>query len=212
MAAAQADAAAGAGAPPLAPLERARAFVALLRCGGNYDEPVLEGLEVAEASAGRVLCRMRAARKHANRYGTMHGGCIATLVDVIGSAAIITQADRGGVSLSITTHYLRPMAIGEVVEIEATVAKIGKQIGTAVVSLRDAASGALVAQGTHVKALVPHSDSGPALRAMAGEMRREEQQQQQQQEQPGTRLGPPGGGGAARPPPVPPLVQPRSRL
>jgi hypothetical protein len=38
----------------------------------------------------------------------------ATLVDVIGSAAIITQADRGGVSLSISTHYLAPMPIGDV--------------------------------------------------------------------------------------------------
>jgi hypothetical protein len=35
-----------------------------------------------------------------------------------------------------------------------TQAQIGKQIGTAVVSLRDATTGALVAQGTHVKALV----------------------------------------------------------
>jgi len=49
----------------------------------------------------------------------------ATLVDVIGSAAIVTQADRGGVSLSINTNYLSPCPIGKVVEIEAVVAKVG---------------------------------------------------------------------------------------
>ncbi|KIY93362.1 acyl-CoA thioesterase 13 [Monoraphidium neglectum] len=162
---------------PPTPLERAQAFLELLRGGQNYDEPVLDGLTLERAWDGGIVCRLQAARKHANRYGTMHGGCIATLVDVIGSAAIITQADRGGVSLSISTHYLAPMPIGDVVEIEATVAKIGKQIGTAVVSLRDATTGALVAQGTHVKALVPHSDSGPAMRALVAEQRRTKQQQ-----------------------------------
>jgi hypothetical protein len=46
----------------------------------------------------------------------VHGGCIATLVDVIGSAAIVTLADRGGVSVSINTTYLSPAPIGQASE------------------------------------------------------------------------------------------------
>jgi acyl-coenzyme A thioesterase PaaI-like protein len=33
----------------------------------------------------------------------------ATLVDVVGSAALVTLSDRGGVSLAINTLYLNPM-------------------------------------------------------------------------------------------------------
>jgi hypothetical protein len=35
--------------------------------------------------------------------------CAATLVDVVGSAALVTLSDRGGVSLAIHTLYLNPM-------------------------------------------------------------------------------------------------------
>jgi hypothetical protein len=33
----------------------------------------------------------------------------ATLVDVVGSAALVTLSDKGGVSLAINTLYLNPM-------------------------------------------------------------------------------------------------------
>jgi hypothetical protein len=36
----------------------------------------------------------------------------ATLVDVVGSAALVTLSDRGGVSLAINTLYLNPMPGG----------------------------------------------------------------------------------------------------
>lgn len=62
------DAAAqGAGGAPTA-LERCELFLELLRGGGNYDESVLDGLEVLEAAPGRVVCRLPAAPKHANRW------------------------------------------------------------------------------------------------------------------------------------------------
>jgi acyl-coenzyme A thioesterase PaaI-like protein len=64
---------------PPTPLERAQAFLELLRGGQNYDEPVLDGLTLERAWDGGIVCRLQAARKHANRYGTMHGGCIGGL-------------------------------------------------------------------------------------------------------------------------------------
>jgi acyl-coenzyme A thioesterase 13 len=109
----------------------------------------------------------------------MHGGCIATLIDVIGTVAIATVADRSGVSLSITVNYLSPGPVGGAVEIESTVAKSGKQNAVAAVELRDAATGALVAFGTHTKAMVPQSDLGP-LWALANALELQTQQTQQQ--------------------------------
>ena len=58
------------------PLQRAAAFFDALRAGSTYDAAALDGLELIDASPGRVLCRVVCAPQHANSYGTMHGGCI----------------------------------------------------------------------------------------------------------------------------------------
>jgi len=118
----------------------------------------------------------------------MHGGCIATLIDVIGTVAIATLADRSGVSLSITVNYLSPGPVGGAVEVESTVAKSGKQNAVAAVELRDAATGALVAFGTHTKAMVPQSDLRP-LWALADAL-----EPQTQTQQPGREARSRGGG------------------
>lgn len=63
-----------------------------------YDEPRLpgfeshavKGLRFVTASKGRVEFRMVVTKDHINYVGTLHGGCIATLVDVVGSAAILS--------------------------------------------------------------------------------------------------------------------------
>ncbi len=48
--------------------------------------------------------------------------CIAaTLVDVVGSAALVTVSERSGVSLNITVDYLRPGQAGEDVLVDAQV-------------------------------------------------------------------------------------------
>lgn len=65
----------------------------------------------------------------------------ATLVDVVGSAAIVTISDRGGVSLGINTLYLNPMPSGEDVLIDAHVIKMGKDIATVEVLLKRESTG-----------------------------------------------------------------------
>ena len=46
----------------------------------------------------------------------------ATLVDVVGSAALVTVSERSGVSLNISVDYLRPGQAGEEVLVDAKVA------------------------------------------------------------------------------------------
>jgi len=45
----------------------------------------------------------------------------ATLVDVVGSAALVTVSERSGVSLNISVDYLRPGQAGEDVLVDAKV-------------------------------------------------------------------------------------------
>ena len=77
----------------------------------------------------------------------------ATLVDVIGSAAIMTIAEHSGVSLQISIDYLSELPAGEECEASATVSHLGKSTATASVELRVKRTGRLAARGTHVKFL-----------------------------------------------------------
>ncbi len=45
----------------------------------------------------------------------------ATLVDVVGSAALVTVSERSGVSLNISVDYLRPGQAGDDVLVDAQV-------------------------------------------------------------------------------------------
>lgn len=57
-------------------------------------------VEVLSASPGKVVCEMRVDEEHTNRGGTLHGGLIATLVDVISTMAIM-YTERGAPGVSV---------------------------------------------------------------------------------------------------------------
>lgn len=118
-----------------------------------FDTTALQGITDIRASPGRCTCRLPVAPRIQNRNGMLHGGCTATIVDVVGTAALLTLAPRGGVSLTINTNYLTSMPGGSgcVVFIDAQVLRVGRTIAVVQVDLRNDANGVLVAQGTHVK-------------------------------------------------------------
>lgn len=84
-----------------------------------FDTTALKGIYDIHAEHGRVTCKMPVHARVQNRNGHLHGGCTATLVDVVGTAALLTISPRGGVSLSINTNYLDPMPGGGVVLVDA---------------------------------------------------------------------------------------------
>jgi acyl-coenzyme A thioesterase PaaI-like protein len=52
----------------------------------------------------------------------------ATLVDTVGTAALLTVGKKSGVSLNININYLNPMPAGEDVEVDARVIKVCSQL------------------------------------------------------------------------------------
>lgn len=130
---------------------------------GHFDTTALQGLTDISAERGKITCRLPVAARLQNRYNTLHGGCIATLVDTVGTAALLTVSARSGVSLNINVNYLRGMPGGGDVVIEAKVVKVGKNIATIDVVLKDQGSGKLVAQGTHVKYM---ADNQPEITSL----------------------------------------------
>ena len=111
-------------APPARPLaggtpEAARAFLDTLLSSDSFDRTALEGLKDARFSEGRCRCAFPVGVEKTNRYGTLHGGCIATLVDVVSTAALVTQSDHPGVSVNIDVAYMSPGPAGEEVQVDA---------------------------------------------------------------------------------------------
>lgn len=86
-----------------------------------FDTTALIGLKDIQATPGRVTAVLPVHKRVQNRYGTLHGGAIATLIDVVGTAALLTVGQKGGVSLAINSNYLSPMPGGGEVLIDAKV-------------------------------------------------------------------------------------------
>lgn len=112
---------------------------------------VLRGITSLQAFKGKVTCSIKVTPDVANRFGGLHGGCIATIVDTIGTAAMVTVQERSGVSTHISVDYLSPSPLGTWVDIEAEVVKAGRSVSLVRVTLTNRDTGKVVAVGTHQK-------------------------------------------------------------
>jgi uncharacterized protein (TIGR00369 family) len=109
------------------------------------------GVSVEAASAGEVVLGWNAGPEHRNLQGLVHGGVLATLVDIAMGLAIrsVVGPARRHVTIDLTVRYLRPAAPGPI-RATGTVIRVGSQIGFAEGSVTDGAGRLLVrASGTY---------------------------------------------------------------
>ena len=114
----------------------------------------LAGLELLEAAGGKARLRLPVSPAVENINHTLHGGAIATLVDVAGTIAIMS-GDRGGRPGVTTDLNVSYFASGQgTVTAEAVVLKNGRTLAFVTVDIhRD--DGVLVAQGRMTKHMGP---------------------------------------------------------
>src|SRR5688572_17387229 len=95
--------------------------------GDGYDQG-LKGLTLLEAGSGQVKARLVVTTRVQNVAGGFHGGAIATLVDVVGTFAIVTadKDGRPGVTTDLNVTYLGPAVPDEAVVIDARVLRAGR--------------------------------------------------------------------------------------
>jgi acyl-coenzyme A thioesterase 13 len=92
-------------------------------------------------------------RELTNRFGTLHGGAIATIVDALTTAALLTMTTRGGVSVELSCAYCAPATLEETVRVECEVVKMGKTLAWMECRMTRASDGEVVATGKHTKFL-----------------------------------------------------------
>lgn len=119
------------------------------------------GVELAAAGAGHATLRLPHRDDNGNRNGTLHGGVLASLIDLAAAvAAPAADADRplAGSTVDLAVHYLAP-AHREAVTAEAFVARRGREIafvGVGVTGER----GAPVARGLVARRLATRTHDG----------------------------------------------------
>jgi len=64
-------------------------------------------MNVIDAGAGRCICELRVGEEHQNSDGMLHSGMTATLVDVVSTAALISNENTGpGVSVNMNVSLV----------------------------------------------------------------------------------------------------------
>ncbi|MBI4277874.1 MAG: hydroxyphenylacetyl-CoA thioesterase PaaI [Armatimonadetes bacterium] len=93
------------------------------------------GIEVIHAGDGRAHVRAAVNDDHLNAHGIAHGGFLFTLAD---EAFALASNSRGvfAVALSVRMDYFRPVAVGDVLDAEATEEYLGRRVGTYRVEIR----------------------------------------------------------------------------
>ena len=132
-----------------------------------FDATVLQDCEMDQVACdkpGLLTCSIRVTPRVQNRFGILHGGCIASLVDVIGTAALMSMDGRPGKSVSINVSYLQAAQGDSLYEVHARVVNKGRSLATIIVDIIDPVSKGVVSHGTHVKYMSKNDvDLGHAL-------------------------------------------------
>ena len=100
----------------------ARERFTLFMGGGTFDAH-FQGLEPLEVAGGKARAKLTVSPSLQNLGGTLHGGAMASLVDLMGTIAIMSadREGRPGVTTDLNLTCCAPVPGGSVVLIEARV-------------------------------------------------------------------------------------------
>jgi len=90
-----------------------------------FREHVELQVEPGEEGTGRVV--LDAAEQHLNPHGSVHGGVLATMLDVAMGTAVATAGGDSPVTVSLAVTYLEPGRPGRLTA-NARVRKRGKRL------------------------------------------------------------------------------------
>ena len=136
-----------------AKLGGANALLGAFCSSGKFDA-AFSSLKVLEIQPGFVRCTMPVEKATSNFYNTLHGGAAATLVDIVGTMAILTKDPlRAGVSTELNCSYVSAAKLGSEIVVEGKLLKIGKRVAFTSVDIFAEDGKTLVATGRHTKSL-----------------------------------------------------------
>eukprot|EP00939_MAST-03C_sp_MAST-3C-sp1_P000658 g658.t1 len=119
---------------------------------GRFDS-CLKGMDVEKIESGSVTCSLEVEKHLENAFGTLHGGAISTIVDVVGTLALLSvDPTKPGVSVDLNVSFVSAAKAGERVSIEGVCLKVGRKLGFSEVTVVSETDGRTIAKGRHTKA------------------------------------------------------------
>ncbi|GJQ81633.1 hypothetical protein Trydic_g8512 [Trypoxylus dichotomus] len=119
-------------------------------------DKICHSVKVLTASNGSLKAELKVTSEHVNIVGGLHGGYIATLVDVLSSLGLLSHEKglKPSVSVNMNINYLSSAKEGDTVEILSNTLKVGKTLAFLNVELKNKETGVLLAKGSHTKFLL----------------------------------------------------------
>jgi acyl-coenzyme A thioesterase 13 len=118
---------------------------------GKFDQ-CMKDLTVVSIGDGVVKCTMPVTKEVSNVFNTLHGGATSTLIDVVGTMAVLSKDPvRPGVSVELNTSFVSAAKVGSVITCEGRLLKLGRKLAYTQVDVYGE-NGKLVATGRHTKA------------------------------------------------------------
>ncbi|KAL0477911.1 acyl-coenzyme A thioesterase [Acrasis kona] len=133
--------------------EGAQSLIGSFTHKNGFDQ-CLDKMTIDSMDGGIAKATLPISDELGNSYGTLHGGAIATLIDVMGTLALLTHnSEKGGVSIEMNMSFLSPAKVGDTILAEGQVVKSGRSMGFTQVTLYRKSDMKVVATGRHTKAL-----------------------------------------------------------
>ncbi|VDL63868.1 unnamed protein product [Nippostrongylus brasiliensis] len=133
-------------------LQTVKQYIELCNKSKNFMQ-AFGGARPISVSEGRVKVEFEVTHAMTNPWGSLHGGCTATLVDIVTTAALLTTPRQlPGVSVDLHVTYLAAAKEGESVVMDAEVIRIGRSLAFTKADLFLKESNKIIATGLHTKA------------------------------------------------------------
>lgn len=111
---------------------------------------------ISASSEGRVTGDMVLEEKHVNSLGGIHGTTSAAIIDFSAGMAIVAKSggEKTGVSTDIHISYVSSARVGDTVEVECWVHKLGRSVAFTTCEIRKVEDGGkrkVLVTGSHTK-------------------------------------------------------------
>ncbi|KAI7901431.1 HotDog domain-containing protein [Cokeromyces recurvatus] len=130
--------------------------------GGKHDKQHLfwednvgNELSIVAAEPNKLTWEFAVKENHCNQLGNLHGGCVATLIDICSSYAILVATSHKpwnliGISTDLSVAYLRGISEGEIIRIVCEVQRVGSTLSNIFTRIYDQEN-RLCYSGSHTK-------------------------------------------------------------
>jgi acyl-coenzyme A thioesterase 13 len=88
----------------------------------------LVALDNFETEPAKALFRFKFPKVHGNIQATVHGGALASLIDISTTISMVRMTPLRTISINLNTEFLRVIKVEEEVEVYTEVTKIGKNV------------------------------------------------------------------------------------